>query len=965
MSSNQWVNYGIAIVVGVVVVVATGGTALAAYGAFLGTASFALTAAYLNGKYATAGLGGSLGKPPSFQAAKRDNGRDAAAESLQINSASESVTIPVPFGRVRVPGNHLRYDLSTFRSTPIIEKVERSKQAVAYDLAMKKYEKNPSSVDHAIDKQASKQQAAQGGGGKGGGGGSSPPPSQTYSNNEKVNAYTQYLLEQDDAGKKKLPKQYDSYVVGHNYYLSWELGFCMGPVDRLHRIISYPGEIPVVIRDDATLAGADTVLTAAGPGQGGAIRFYRGDRDQTRNVADPYAGPANNYRNTCFCVFTNYLMGQSPTPQSYIAEVTRFPVCVDDAGDPVAIPVRGSADSDDPAYEDANPAAILWEVLTNKTWGRGIPAADLDAASFIAAGEFFQSEGLGLSFMLEGQTILSDAVDTITRHCKANLIQVEGVTQLFTELDRSTAYQPMIRLTSDSVQKPECTRPAWPATVNDLRLSFTNRENNYQTELAHAQDMGNLATVGRINSQKLDLPGYSHRTVAERAVKRLLSEMSYPQAILTFAMNRFESRIRPGSFLQFVWSEWSDGPITTYWRVVETTDDPQSEDGIRVICAEDIHATPYVGIPETFTPPAAPWEGTTSNTTADVYAGDDHGADYVAGDMIYGAAELPLILTDGLRLLAIFAERSDGLTQRTVWEWREGGSSDDWAGLGVVEPWATRCTLVGDLPAGRATDRTNSFVLSMSAYRRAAFLEQCADCPTDDDSIDFTLGGETNWLFLGREIFEIAQAEAHADADKVIVTVYARGMHGTDITSHTDGAVGWFVYEFHPAAHTLAYDALPLEGDIDLRITPVSIYGVSGTPGTTSVEITGWALQPFAAAWATASEAALDWTITARPRWHTRGSDTVGDLEEELERLAAETPAGYEWYVLPLDILGDPLEPAPVLIDTADAAFTASDGNDPDTGLVLITYSAPVDTTQIELYQSYNGVLGPATLLTT
>lgn len=969
MSSNQYVNYAIGIVVGVVVGVATAGVGLSAYAAVAGMGAFAATSAYLNGKYATPKLGGGLGRPGNFgNANSGDSGRDAAADSLQVNSASESVAIPVAFGTVRVSGNHIGYDVSTFRNVPIIERVERSPEAVAYSIAQREYAKNPSKVEHAVDRQASKQQGGSSGGKGGAGGNSAPPPSQSYSGSDLTNAYTQILLEQANDGKRKLPKQYDEYVTGYQYYLSWELGFCMGPIDHLRTIRSYPGEFAVVDRRIApAISGNDILLTGTGETQGGPIRFYRGTAGQTRTGGDPYAGTWRNYRGVAFAVFTDYYMGQRPSPESYVAELSRWPVCLLDDGTPVAgLETHGSTDSTHDAWLDANPAAILYEILTNKIWGRGLSSDMLDIPSFVAESQYFAANELGMSFTLEGQAMLGDAVDTIQKHVVAALVQVGPKIVLKCYLNRATAYTPRIRITSDSVKDADVTRPTWASTVNELRCTFVNRANNYQTELVQAQDTGNMAAVGRINSTKMDFPAFSSRTTAQLACNRLLGEMSFPAAVLTFKMNRFESRLEPGSFVEFVWKEWSEGPMTTYWRVTELNDDAQSDEGITVTLAEDIYMTAVEGIPDVFTPPIPGYEGSTPNTNTDNYLGEDLTGPYTGGSYAIAATELPLVLTDGLRLLAIFADQADGRTKEIKWLWREHGSGDDFALLGIVSPWAILGTLAADLPAGPEHQRGTTtdplaMVLTLSnPAKRATLLEYCSDTPTDADHLDFTTGSETNWLHIGQEIFEVAQMEPHADADKVYATCYLRGMHGTPVTAHSAGATFAFTYEFIPAAHTLGYDQLPLTGTIDLQAIPTSIYGETGTPQETTLELTGWALQPFPVAWASAVTAGDDWTITARPRVHDRGSDSIGEFEMEMETKQGAMREGYEFYLMPLDVADDPLLASPVLVPFTLTPETVA-GESVAEGLVEIEYSAPVGTVKILLYQSFHGVLGEPT----
>lgn len=1040
MSSNTWVNTAIGVVAGLVVGYFVGPVmGYQTYAAIAGLTAGSLTISYLNGKYATpkapgAGLGrGILGR------AATNGVKDAASQSLSINSSSESVSIPVPFGKVRIPGNFLRYDASTFRVVPIIERIQRDPSAVAYEQAAKAYERNPSEVDHQLDRAARKQQAAQGGGGKGGGGNSPPPPSANKNSGEKISQYAQVLLEKDQKGTKHLPKEYDEYVTGYRYYLSWELGICMGPVDAFLALWTYPGESRVITNTGEGLTpDNDYTFTAAGPDQGGRVRFYPGRADQTRNVADVYLTDYTNYRGTCFLVMEGYYMGQSPSPPSFAAEVQRFPVCLDADGDVVAgIKVRGSAMPDTvvataaswtagittimtgddryeagdkvvlagflpaglnaewtvesvaageiritttnpgaitagttrppvhPSYHDANPAAILWEIMTNKVWGRGLDPDSLDAASFIQASEWCETNNVGMSFTLESQDALSEAVDLIRSHISMILVPIGGVIRCRVLLDRANAYDPVIKLNSDQVNNPSFSRPAWPSTVNELRVEFTNASNNYQPEIVLVQDDGNIATVGRINSDRLSLQAFSNRSTAERMARMLLGVLSSPLATLAFEMNRFETRLVPGDFVQFEWSEWSAGTTTTFWRVVEVHDQEMSDGGIMVTLQEDQFATPLeTAATGDFTPPVPAYEGRTNLTDDDVILADDTRLPYTAGDMSVQVHELNIWQSDGDGLYFLTVQRTEGMTAAVNVFWRVDGSTDDYENAGRISPWAIHGTLQTAIPAnGRTTARGAAINITLElASERARFLEYCNVCPTAAEDLDRATGSETNWLIIGGELWIVAMAEAGAGPADVVVTAYVRGQYGTDREAHAVDAPVAFIYQFIPQVYTLRSDQIRVNEALEFQLFPISYDNKTAAPVSTVATLTDRARKALAVQRWEAAAIVDDWTVAVWPRWHNRGADSVGDLEEVLATESREIPVGYEFWVEPLDVsdvsLADPVRPAVTYFPDP------APGTDPTAGRITFDFTAPAGTVTLRFYQSYNGILGTPTAIT-
>lgn len=963
MSDNQWVNQAIAVVAGVVVGYFTAGTAsYATYAAIAGLTTYAVTGTVLNyvGGVNRPKMAGGVRPPTGFgNRASGNSTRDAAAASLQVNSASEAVLVPVVFGRCLVSGNFLRYETSTYRSVPIIERVQRDPGTVAFNLAQQTYSRNPSKVDHEVDNAAKKQQGSQDSGGKGGGSPSSPPPSQSYSGQEKVQAYTQVLLEKDANGTKSLPKEYDEFIVGYKYYLSWELGICTGPVDELFTVRVYPGDFLTIDRQGfSALAGTEITFTMGGGEQGGTVRFYPGSHTQVRNVADPYNHFLANYRGTCFAVFQNYYMGQQPSPLSYSFEVGRYPVCLDENGDVIAgMKTRASANPASGAYYDANPAAILWEVFTNKRWGKGLDPALLDQDSFISCSEFFQTEEIGMSFTLETQTLITDAVEQIRSHVQTVVIWSGGKMYCRCLLDRSNAYEPRIRINSDSVSNVSMARPAWPSCPNELRATFLNRYNNYQSEVVIVQDLAGIATQERINSTTVDLPAFSSRATCDKAAKRLLGEVSYPQATLSFKTNRFETRMLPGDFIEFIWGEWSEGDITSFWRVVEISDRDQDNAGIEIKLVEDLYATAYEGQGQAFTPPTPAFEGATTNDDDDVNLAEDLSGPFDGGNLLFQVAELPITLSDADRIFAVFAQRENGQTLGIRMHWRVDGDLD-WIFLGQIAPWAiTGVVAGGGVPSGPAMTRSATFELELdNEAELGRFLEFASVVPTPSDHIDLVTGSETNLLRIGNEVMQVAMAEEGSTPTRVRITAVIRGQFGTDAAAHADGAEFAFVYQFIPYVMTFRHDAMPINQALEFMATPFDLRGNESTPSVITQTLTNRARKALPIeVWDTTGTAGLDWVVNFRPRFHNRGEGFIGDLDASLNALTAAIPEGYQFYVMPRTAGDVDLLAAPVLLSVA---FDPDDGNTPANGKANFTYAAPPTTAKLAFYTAFDGVLG-------
>lgn len=168
-------------------------------------------------------------------------------------------------------------------------------------------------------------------------------------------------------------------TLGFDYYLQWEYGICMGPVDAIGAVHTVPGEVLMHEGGWTTFSIDYMELSLDDEKSGGVVRIYRGADDQTRIASgDSYQSKGMNYRNVCWALVgvgdNGYKMGQQPTPPTLQFEIRRLPKPTRDDLTTPSIRTRGSFDSGHPAYTAANPAAIVYELLTNKVWGRGLSA---------------------------------------------------------------------------------------------------------------------------------------------------------------------------------------------------------------------------------------------------------------------------------------------------------------------------------------------------------------------------------------------------------------------------------------------------------------------------------------------------------------------------------------------------------------------------------------------------------------
>jgi hypothetical protein len=80
---------------------------------------------------------------------------------------------------------------------------------------------------------------------------------------------------------------------------------------------------------------------------------------------------------------------------------------------------------------DMNPAHIIYECLTDRTWGRGYSSAEIDDVSFRAAADTLYAENFGLSILWDQQQDIEAFIERILQHIDGS-IYVSPRTGLFT-----------------------------------------------------------------------------------------------------------------------------------------------------------------------------------------------------------------------------------------------------------------------------------------------------------------------------------------------------------------------------------------------------------------------------------------------------------------------------------------------------------------------------------------------------
>lgn len=254
----------------------------------------------------------------------------------------------------------------------------------------------------------------------------------------------------------------EEVVTGYKYYLTWIVGICIGPVDKLFTIykndeVVWHGEL------DRPASGGVETITLEGMG---AADFYFGTDDHALNsyigsrIDDSTLNPP--YRNMCWMLLKDCYIGDYNRAPSMHFVVGKYP----------DIPALTSADRVVEVY-DYNPGHALYYLFN--TLG-DLPTAWLDADSFNEAINVLRAEGLGLTIQFNNQATAQAYAEMILQHI-GGVLRYSGDSKFHLKLWRGTDLQSEFPVIDESslLEPPTIERKTWVDTLNEVRVQHTNR----------------------------------------------------------------------------------------------------------------------------------------------------------------------------------------------------------------------------------------------------------------------------------------------------------------------------------------------------------------------------------------------------------------------------------------------------------------------------------------------------------
>ena len=425
-------------------------------------------------------------------------------------------------------------------------------------------------------------------------------------------------------------------IVGYFYYLGIDSAICWGEVDSI-TAVQLGDEFLLKAGDQKTLASGVAMPsggfvktssghrrihvtdynftggTKRGGGVDSDISFYYGTQDQpineyqvgveqrvgtTTTLADATVVPTwqliPSYAGVCHMMWEGGYLTESATAPQFKIHLQRFPTGLSSAFSQV---------SSDGTLAEANPAHVIYEILTDENWGLGIDPTSVDKASFLASAEQCHGEGLGYSRTITDAKQAKGAIDDICSQANGLLTQSrDGLFQfkLNRETYRTSDNQVLDydgvavtgefipTLTPDTIIKVKsASRNSWEETFNVVHLSYLDRNQEFRSTVANAVDSGNIAIRKGVQAiKKVQMDGIRNSDTAALVAQRLLQGYAFPLTSLSMDVSRVYSYLRPGDVIEVNHPDF--GLNDFYMRVLEVGLPQDTSGNVLITGTQDI-----------------------------------------------------------------------------------------------------------------------------------------------------------------------------------------------------------------------------------------------------------------------------------------------------------------------------------------------------------------------------------------
>ena len=238
---------------------------------------------------------------------------------------------------------------------------------------------------------------------------------------------------------------------------------------------------------------------------------------------------------------------------------------------------------------DMNPAHIIRECLTDRTWGMGYSESDI-GASFAVAAQKLYDEQFGMSMLWSEQASIQDFIGIVLDHINGTLSLDLATGKFELGLIRDD-YDPedlAILSPSNILEMRSFQRSSWGDTANEITVIYTGR--NEQELSVTVQDPASIEAQGGVIPATREYRGIRDDNLAIRLAMRDLNTSSSNLAKVSLVCNRVAWNWNIGKVFSLTWPRL--GLVAVPMRVVSINKGSVSNGRIEIEAVEDVFGLP-------------------------------------------------------------------------------------------------------------------------------------------------------------------------------------------------------------------------------------------------------------------------------------------------------------------------------------------------------------------------------------
>lgn len=259
-------------------------------------------------------------------------------------------------------------------------------------------------------------------------------------------------------------------------------------------------------------------------------------------------------------------------------------------------PVGGGTTFGEALIRSMNPAHILYECLTNKEWGRGLPRFALDDSSWRIAAQRLSSEKFGLCIAWKRRDSVKAFMQTVLDHIGGRLYSDRrtGLIKLgLIREDYTKSSLPLFDSDSGLLSIDEAPISVPNSMINEVKIKYRDPVTG-EDRTARAINLANIrASGGVVNSTTKEFIGLPTEELAARVAKRELRVLSQGLRRFNLTLDRRGYDLTPGSVFRI--RDPQRGIPDTVLRAGEINYGNPKDGRIRLVAVQDVFGLPDQG----------------------------------------------------------------------------------------------------------------------------------------------------------------------------------------------------------------------------------------------------------------------------------------------------------------------------------------------------------------------------------